>query len=186
MGHMLELHEFFFDKTQRQDYIAKIQGSNLVREILDDLERGAGLPAEGCPHGGAGSRFIGLVGHDTNLASVGKLLNLNWNFDATVFKNIPSDDALPAGALVFELRDRGSPDKPDLFVRIVYVTLTPEQMQSYRPPAPVPEPVRLNVTGPDCGARQCDISLARFKEIAKPDQEFLSSCRNGRQVCSLK
>ena len=186
LGMMLQLHEFFFDQTERQDYIAKIQGSNLVREILDDLERAAGRRVMGCPRGEPGSKFIGLVGHDTNMASVGALLNLNWQFDDARFPNIPAKDALPAGALVFELRDRGAPGQPDLFVRIFYVTLTLQQMRDYTQPTATLDPVWLRVANPNCkSGPDCDIRLGTFETMAHNslDSKFLSSCRSGRQIC---
>jgi 4-phytase/acid phosphatase len=185
LGMMLQLHEFFFEKTDRQEYIAKIQGSNLVREILDDLERAAGRRVMGCPRGATSSKFIGLVGHDTNLASVGALLNLEWKFD-TRFPGIPAKDALPAGALVFELRDRGSAGQPNLFVRIFYVTLTPQQMRDCTQATATPEPVWLPVTNPNCKSDSaCEIPLRTFETMARHslDSKFLSSCLSGRQIC---
>jgi hypothetical protein len=80
---MLKLHEFYFDKTDRflgddkqaNQVLAGIEGSNLIREILDQLNRKAGRPTLGlCPRANADSDFVGLVGHDTNLAGVGALL----------------------------------------------------------------------------------------------------------------
>jgi hypothetical protein len=131
---MMQLHEFFFDQMDRQPYLAKIQGSNLVREISDQINRKAGGPMLGqCPRASAESRFVGLVGHDTNLASVGALLNLGWRFDDASLPpdtfGLPANNALPAGALVFELRKgaRG------YFVRIAYVTQSLLQMRGAFP-----------------------------------------------------
>src|SRR4029077_19542234 len=36
---VLALHEFYFDRTEREHYLAWLQGSNLVREISDQLNR---------------------------------------------------------------------------------------------------------------------------------------------------
>lgn len=192
LGSMLQLHEFFFEKTQREDYIAKIQGSNLVREILDDLERAIKGPVLGCPHGDANSKFVGLVGHDTNLASVETLLNISWKFDNALFPAIPANDALPAGALIFELHNRGNAAQPDYFVRIFYVTFTPQQMRDYKQDAPSPKPKWLEVTSSNpesktCGnGPHCDIPLDKFNRISSAaiDSKFLSSCTvPDKQTC---
>jgi 4-phytase/acid phosphatase len=180
---MLQLHELFFDKTDRESYIATIQGSNLLREILDDFERVAGGQLLGCPHGTRDSKFVGLVGHDTNLATVGSALNLRWRFDGPRWQGIPANDALPAGALILELRDRGRPGRPLYFVRIFYVTFTPQQMRDYKPSD---EPVWLDVANPNChGGSHCEILLTTFRFMAtRPlDARFFSKCESGRQSC---
>ena len=187
---MFALHEFFFDKTERDRYIATIQASNLLREILGALSRKARRPVEGCPHGEEKSRFIGLVGHDTNLAGVGALLKLGWQYrDQSLPSHrrfpadtihLPDNDALPAGALVFELRRHAR----GYFVRVSYVTLGVAQMRDG-----AGEPFRLNVNGPACRgrSRHCEMSLEAFQSLVDEglgDRKFLSRCdRDGRQVC---
>ncbi len=47
--------------------------------------------------GELGDRAVILVGHDTNLANIAGMLNLNWLIDGR------RDDTPPGGALVFEL-----------------------------------------------------------------------------------
>ena len=67
-------------------------------------------------------RALFLIGHDTNIASIAGLLDLDWIADGR------RDDTPPGGALVFELWQpaAGSED----FVRIYYTTQTLEQMRS--------------------------------------------------------
>ena len=118
---LLQLHEFYFDKTERELnqaapdlYLAGIQGSNLVREICDQLNKVVQKPSPGdCPRPSGDRQFVGLVGHDTNLANVQTLLNVKWSFDGDQqlpahMRKLPENDALPAGALVFELTSDGS------------------------------------------------------------------------------
>lgn len=112
LQNMLKLHEFYFDVTERDPYIARMEGSDLLREISDQINRsiGGGKPLGNCPRGDAGSKFVGLVGHDTNLASINALLGITWDFTHLPknfgMRDLPANDALPAGALVFELRTR--------------------------------------------------------------------------------
>jgi hypothetical protein len=181
---MLKLHEFYFDNTDRflddngkaDPYLASIEGSNLSREILDQIKRRANEPTDGkCPRANPDSDFVGLIGHDTNLASVSALLELGWKFDD---KNLPADtqglpanDALPAGALVFELRQRNGA----YFVRVEYVTQTLEDMRK----GPTDKAVRLAVDGPAClGTRPCEMPLSAFETLVKGKvaPQFLSGC----------
>ena len=181
---MLALHEFYFDQTQRQQYLARIDASNLVREINAILHRQTG----GCQHAPLESQFVGLIGHDTNLASLGKLLDLTWDFsdprlpDDT--RGLPANDALPAGALVFELRKRSPEPRDDgYFVRVYYVTQSLRQMRN--DPSNTTA-FALNVKGLACQGSPCDIPLTGFNQLAKKaldDGRFLSKCVNGKQVC---
>ena len=126
LSELLPLHEFYFEQTERDPYLAGIQGANLVREIFLQLNRKADrpLPVGTCPRGDADDQFVGLVGHDTNLAHLNRLLNVEWNFKDSQLpadtRHLPDNDALPAGALVFELRG----EKPNYRVRIQYVSQT--------------------------------------------------------------
>jgi Histidine phosphatase superfamily (branch 2) len=194
---LLALHEFYFDKTERELnktapdlYLAGIQGSNLVREIRDQLNKVVKNPPPGdCPRPSGDSQFVGLVGHDTNLANVQTLLNVKWSFDKDQqlpadIRNLPDNDALPAGALVFELRQTGPSDYK---VRIQYVTQSLNQM---RAPCEQNSPYRVLTT---CGGENgkdvspCEMSLERFNAIAgkviETYNQFLSRCQDGKQVC---
>jgi 4-phytase/acid phosphatase len=196
---MLQLHEAYFNLTEREPYLAKIQGSNLVREIRDQIRRKveAVEPIEfKCLRADKASQFVGLVGHDTNIAGVGKLLDLSWQFDEAHLppgehltpdtSNLPANDALPAGALVFELRERAG----QYSIRIDYVAQSLPQMHGdpNRPPTAL---YRFNVTCRDeRGARldPCEMSLDTFNRLTKnalgTDNPFLSRCTgDGNQVC---
>jgi 4-phytase/acid phosphatase len=196
---MMQLHEAYFELTERDPYLAKIQGSNLIREIRDLLRRTAETvePIDfNCLRADKASQFIGLVGHDTNIAGVGKLLQLSWQFDDAHLppgehlpsdtSNLPPNDALPAGALVFELRERAG----QYFVRIDYVAQSLLQMRG-DPNRPPTEPFRFNVVCP--GERgttlsPCEMPLDKFNQVVAkalgPDNPFLSRCTpDGNQVC---
>ncbi len=188
LAYLLQLHEFYFDKTEREPYLAGILGANLVREVLDQLNRKAGLKSSidgKCPRAKADSQFVGLVGHDTNLANVQTLLNLHWNFDDAQLppdmRELPANDALPAGALVFELRQT-SPS--DYSVRIQYVTQSPNQIRNAPQQA---DPFRVKTTCGDTKESPCEMSLRDFNQLVtnaiQNYKPFLSRCRDGKQVC---
>jgi hypothetical protein len=186
LSDLLKLHEFYFKITERDNYLARIQGANLLREIVDQLHRKTGQtsPLNGkCPRGDGGSQFVGLVGHDTNLANLNELLNLTWKFKDNQLpddtRGLPDNDALPAGALVFELRG----EHPDYRVRIQYIAQSLGDIRN----APQPgDPYRLHTT---CGdeSSPCEMPLGDFNKIAvdviKNYGSFLSNCQNGKQAC---
>jgi hypothetical protein len=187
LAELLALHEFYFDITERDDYLAGVGGANLLREIFYQLNRKAGKPLDGqCPHGDGTSQFVGLVGHDTNLANLNKLLNITWSFKDSPLpddtRNLPDNDALPAGALVFELFEtrKGS---QDYRVRIQYVSQSPGEIRN----APQPgDPLRVQTTCGGCSP--CEMPLEELKQIFlkvnKTFSPFLSNCqKNGDQTC---
>ena len=185
---LLQLHEFYFTQTQREQYLAGIQGVNLVREILDQLNRKAGRPTLGkCPRANAESQFVGLIGHDTNLATLNQLLHVKWSYDNNQLppdiRGLPPNDALPAGALVFELRE-GS---PDYTIRIQYVTQSLNQIRDAPKPGD-PYFVQTTCVGENRNdVPFCEMSLQAFNDLVKEAidkyREFLSGCQDDRQVC---
>lgn len=191
---VLQLHDYYFLMTQQRPYIASIQASNLIREILDEINRKAkykNLIDGECPHGNENNQFIGLVGHDTNIAGVAKLLNLNWFFvDQNLppdSVNLPIDEALPAGGLVFELlRNRDS----GYFVRIHYATQSLSQMNRGSG-LPGDDLFRLKVGCRDEKGKSinpCELSLKSFNLVVEKalgkNNQFLSHCEDHQQVCA--
>jgi 4-phytase/acid phosphatase len=161
LGTMLALHEFYFDQTQRHEYPAQIDGSNLVREIRSLLNGGQGCRVP------RGQQFVALVGHDTNIANVGGMLRLKWTVPSDDTGTLPAKDALPAGALVFELRRLKGED----YVRVVYMAQSPKQSRDA-----AGDVVRVNVS---ClGLDTCRIPLSAFSRIMEHfiDPSFLSAC----------
>jgi hypothetical protein len=197
LSRLLQLHEFYFDKTEREVnhaapdlYLAGIQGSNLVREIRDQLNKVFQKQSPGdCPRPSGQSQFVGLIGHDTNLANVQTLLNIKWRFDGDQqlpagMRKLPENDAVPAGALVFELRQTG---QSDYKVRIQYVSQSLEQM---RAPRKQDEPYRVLTTCRDENGNDvcpCEMSLEAFNvtagKVVETYNQFLSRCQDGKQVC---
>lgn len=175
LSDMMPLHDFYFDKIQRQPYLAAIDGSNLIREISWTLNRATGT----CGRIGPQYAFSGFVGHDTNIASVASLLGLTWSFRTycdtpAETRNLPDNDPLPAGALVFERWKRGDDD----LIRIFYVA----QGLATARGCTFPD------TGVECPAFRIPIremSLKAFTALAAGvvDKNFLYACRNGKPTC---
>src|SRR5258708_29092168 len=74
---MSVIHTVYFDYTDRTPYLAQIAGSNLATYIMNTM----GQAVTGVGRGQsapAGSRFVALVGHDTNVANLAAMLGVSW------------------------------------------------------------------------------------------------------------
>ena len=127
MTDLLSLHELYFDLSSRTRYPAQVGGSNLASHIVDTLEQAAtGDPVPGAL-GPTDERIVVLVGHDTNIANVGGLFDLNWCVAGTQF-----NPTLPGSALVIELWAKsGQPDS--FYIQTSYVTQTLDQLREATP-----------------------------------------------------
>jgi len=160
---MLALHELFFDLTQRTRYPAQVEGSNLASHIIDTLEQAAlGQPVTGAL-GPSGERMVVIVGHDTNIANIGGLLDLNWWIPGTQMNPM-----LPGGALVFELWKSGG-RQGGFYVRTSYVAQTLEQMREASPLSLENPPARSPIFVPGCSGPgpDFDAPLASFVRMAR-------------------
>jgi 4-phytase/acid phosphatase len=114
MTPVFRLHTTAFDLTERTEYLAKLQGSLLLKKILLALkDENDGKPGT-AP---VGAKFVAYVGHDTNIANLGGMLGLAWSQPGYQTNQTP-----PAGALIFELRDEG-PGRQNVYVSYVAQSL---------------------------------------------------------------
>jgi 4-phytase/acid phosphatase len=160
---LLALHELFFDLVCRTRYLAQVEGSNLASHILDTLEQGAlGQPVPGAL-GPSSERVVIVAGHDSNIANIGGLLDLNWYVPGTQMNPL-----LPGGSMVFELwRRAGSPDA--FYVRISYVTQSMDQMRDATPMTSAHPPSLAPIFIPGCSGPGpgFDAPLASFVRQAR-------------------
>lgn len=126
------LHPLEFDIVARPSYVAARNVSGVAPWMLRVLE------APGGPRLGV------LVGHDTNIASLGGLLDLHWRVDG-----FPADDPPPGGGLRFELWRDGQGGR---FVRAVYESASLEQIRAAAPLTAARPPIRQVLAIPGCGA----------------------------------
>lgn len=118
---LLVLHTAAFNYEHRNPAAARMAASNLLAHIRAAMRQAVeGRPVPDAPDS-AGDRVLFLIGHDTNLAAVAALLNLNWVADGR------RDDTPPGSALVFELwRSRAT---GRYFVRTFFTAQTLDQMR---------------------------------------------------------
>ncbi len=144
---VLSLHSLFFDLVERTRYPAQVGGSNLASHIIDTMEQAAtGDPVPGAL-GPTGERVVVLVGHDTNIANIGGLFDMNWCLAGTQLNPL-----LPGGALVLELWKHPGRDG-SLFVRACYVAQTLEQMREASPLSLGHPPARSPIFVPGCSGQ---------------------------------
>jgi 4-phytase/acid phosphatase len=151
---LLSLHTAAEDFAGRTPVIAKAQASqllNVIRASLQQAATGKQLPgALSKPS----DRVLFVVGHDTNLANVAGLLNLNWIADGR------RDDTPPGGALVFELWRARSTGR--YVVRTYFTTQTLEQMRSAASLSLENPPQRVPIFLPGCSNQDFSCSWPAF------------------------
>jgi 4-phytase/acid phosphatase len=152
---MIDLHTAATDFTLRTPAIARFQASNLLDHILRSLKQatlGKEVP-------GASSKptdqVLFLIGHDTNLTSIGGLLSLDWIADGR------RDDTPPGGALVFELwKNRKS---EGYSVRMYFTVQSLEQMRSGSELTWSDPPQRVPVFLPGCSRKDLSCDWTEFE-----------------------
>jgi 4-phytase/acid phosphatase len=157
---LLDLHTAASDLTRRSSYLATAQASNLLAHILKTMEQAVAGKAVPGALGKPGDRAVVLVGHDTNLANLAGMLDIDWLLDGR------RDDTPPGGALVFELWRR--PNDAGYQVRVSYTAQTLEQMRGLSPLTLGNPPAKAEVFLPRCGSGEvgypCD--WAGFSRVA--------------------
>jgi 4-phytase/acid phosphatase len=111
---LLELHPAQYRILLRPRAIGRANALPIARRMLQALIAGP-----------VGPKITILVGHDTNIASLGSMLDLLWKV-----ASFPADDPPPGGALIFErLIDASG----RTFVRAGYRSQTMDQMRLLTP-----------------------------------------------------
>jgi 4-phytase/acid phosphatase len=122
--------------------------------------------------GPAGERVVIIAGHDSNIANIGGLLDLDWCIPGTQLNPM-----LPGGALVFELwRRAGAQDS--FFVRLSYVSQTLEQEREATPLTRDNPPAVAPIFIPGCSGQvpNFDAPLGSFVRQARKviDPSFIA------------
>jgi 4-phytase/acid phosphatase len=139
---LMDLHTAASDLSRRTLYLATVQASNTLAHMLDTLRQAATAKECAGALGKPGDRVVVLVGHDTNLANIAGMLNLNWVIDGR------RDDTPPGGALIFELWQ--GVDNSAYEVRTYYTSQTLQQMREAAPLTLDKPPARAGIFIPGC------------------------------------
>ena len=150
---MQVIHTEYFQRAKREPVAARIQGSNLLNQILVRLKEAAN------PSGKPKYELIIFSGHDTNIANVAALLGVKWNLSP----DFPENDTPPGGALVFELY--AGKNAGEDYIRMHYVYQSLEQLRTNAELTPEHPPQKRDLALPPCGTR-CDFNS--FLKILEP------------------
>jgi 4-phytase/acid phosphatase len=144
---LLALHPLAYTITARPPYIANRAAGPLARHILASLTGSEKLSV--------------LVGHDTNIADLGGMLNIHWSLGG-----YPADDPPPGGGLLFLLsHDKATGEK---YVEISYQVQTMDQIRNLAAAPPASQPLPIPGCGNSTAPTAC--TLAAFtKLIGAPD-----------------
>jgi len=157
---LLKIHRLEIDLADKTLPIARQRGSNLLSQIVTTLQDGHKFP--GAPDIAEPVRLALLVGHQTNIASIERLLNVSWQIPG-----FQPNEASPGGALAFELFREVSTGQR--YVRLAFYAQTPAQMRQASVLSLAEPPGMTAVDLPACAAyaRERACPLERFVEIAK-------------------
>jgi 4-phytase / acid phosphatase len=161
MAQTFKLHTAAFELEQRTPYIARLQGSRLLRNILYALQDGTGGGAGTAP---PNAKFVAYVGHDTNIANVAGMLGLHWEQSG-----YQQDQTPPAGALTFELLQRSDKTR---WVYVYYIAQSLGDMRNRKGGSPKRTPVRV----PGCGNGGFSCRLSDFATLVGKALDKNKSC----------
>lgn len=168
LTNLLRLQAVHFEMMQRTFYPAQVQVSNLADHVLRTLEQAAEGRSVPGALGGLEDRLVIVVGHDSNLASLGGLLGMSW-----IMEGVPMNPTLPGGALVFELW--ASRDSGRCFVRTYYIAQTLDQMRTAQQLTLKSPPSVTPVFIPECGSTKPDYEApferfqAHWQKVIDPE-----------------
>ena len=146
---LLGFHATKFQWEARTPYVAERAAAPIARRILQAMTREPGT-----------GKLTLLVGHDTNIAQLGGMLDLHWQAG-----DYAPDDPPPGGALGFELlRDA----RGHRFVRAFYQAQTMDQLRNLTPLTLEAPPAHDYLPLPGCTTLASDpCPLARFRAIVQ-------------------
>ena len=157
---LLKVNRLHMDLLQKTLPIARQHGSTLLSQVVGALQDGHDFP--GLQRRAEPVRLGFLVGHDTNLANLARLLNLGWQIPG-----FEPNDTSPGGALAFELlRDSRSGAR---YVRLTYIAQTLDQLRNAVPLDARQTPGIVALPLPACAADAVHGScpLQRFVAVAR-------------------
>lgn len=140
IGKLLQFHALKFRYEGRAPYVAARAASPLAARMLGAVEHGPKLTV--------------LVGHDTNIADLGGMLDLHWQVP-----DYPRDDPPPGGAIGFEVLADAAGKQ---FVRAFYRAQTMDQVRELQKLDAANAPSYTYLPIPGC-AERCPI--ADFEKI---------------------
>jgi 4-phytase/acid phosphatase len=163
LNQVMAIHTAYADLARRTQYLASVQGSNLLSHILRSVEQAVAAKPVAGALGAPSTRVLLLAGHDTNISHVAGLLNLSW-----LIAGYQRDDTPPGGALLFRVWRDGARTSVD----VLYVAQTLAQLRENSALTPASPPGIAKVFVPGCGAMACDWDTFRAVAARAIDGRF--------------
>ena len=148
---LLPVHSRVFDALNRTPSVAAGRGSELLLDMANALTGRYADPAVNA------AKVVVFVGHDTNIANVAQLLNLNWQLPGYAPNEIP-----PASALALTLWERNGQYQ-------VRAHIVAQSLETLHDPAMRGEPLRQALVVPWCGAQAYEgpCTLTEFELLVR-------------------
>ncbi|MEJ0023077.1 MAG: histidine-type phosphatase [Alphaproteobacteria bacterium] len=148
IGELLKFHTTKFYFETRTPHVADRIAAPLAERVAAALRGEAGY-----------GRLTMFVGHDTNIAALGGMLDLHWKLP-----DYAEDDPPPGGALGFELLSRAG----KRYVRAFYQAQTMDQLRALTPLSEANPPTLVYLQIPGCAvADQAGCPLRTFLRIVE-------------------
>ncbi|PKV13305.1 histidine-type phosphatase [Xanthomonas prunicola] len=116
VAQLIALHNASFAQSKRSLPVASAAASNLLAHLLATVQAAVGQDPPVAALAPPSTRLLVLVGHDTNLATLGGLMGVQWH------RSDRPDDYPPGGALVLDVLERNG--APLLRVRTLMPSLS--------------------------------------------------------------
>jgi len=140
-----ELRGLYYELAQRTLYPAQRYGSNLLDQVLETMRGRISGKKAASAKAPAASRLVMLVGHDSNIANLGGMLNVDW-----ALAGYQPNETPPGGALAFQLyRGKASGQR---YVRMFYYAQSPRQLREVTKLDAATPPLRAEIALPGCAA----------------------------------
>ncbi|MDW5264632.1 MULTISPECIES: histidine-type phosphatase [Acidobacteriaceae] len=158
---LMTMNTGYHDYVLRTPYFAQIGASNLASHIAATLQQAADEKSVGGAIGAPGTRFLLLLGHDSNLTWLSGLLHLNW-----LLPDQPLNATPPGSALVFELHHNPKTNK--FYLQVYFMSQTLDQMRYKTPLTTGHAPSIATIFVPNCSTDATNsCPLDRFQSLVQ-------------------
>lgn len=169
LNELMVMNTGYHDYVLRTPYFAQIGASDMAARIGATLQQAAEGKNVSGAIGSPGTRFLLLLGHDSNLTWLGGLLHLKW-----LLPNQPLNATPPGSALVFELHR--NPETNRFYLQVYFMSQTLDQMRDTIPLTIKHSPSIATIFVPNCStdaSNRCP--LDRFQSLiqAAIDRSFV-------------
>lgn len=171
LNELMTMNTGYHDFVLRTPYFAQIGASDLASRIGATLQQAVDGSNVSGAIGKPGTRFLLLLGHDSNLTWLGGLLHLNW-----LLPDQPVNATPPGSALVFELHQ--TPNTKNFYLQVYFMSQTLDQMRSRTPLTIEHGPSVASIFVPNCStdaSNRCPVDQFQHLVQSLVDRSFVQA-----------